>query len=52
MMNIKGAVILAKHTINGRVIAITNCYQTAVGGDPSIVTRACIRCIFHPISIS
>lgn len=31
MMNIQGAVSLAKYTINCRVIAITNCNQTAVG---------------------
>ena len=31
MMNIKGAVGLAKRAINRRVIAITNCYRTAMG---------------------
>ena len=31
MITIKGAVGLAKHAMNRIIIAITNCYQTAVG---------------------
>ncbi len=31
MIDIKGALGLAKRAINRKVIAITNCYRTAVG---------------------
>ena len=38
MINIKGALGLAKRAINRRVIAITNCYRTAVGKVSYLIT--------------
>ena len=38
MMNMKGAIGLAKCAINRRVIAITYCYQTAVGKVSYLIT--------------
>ena len=38
MMNNKGAVGLAKRAINRKVIAITNCYRTAVGKVSYLIT--------------
>ncbi len=38
MINIKGALCLAKRAIYRRVIAITNCYRTAVGNVFDLIT--------------
>ena len=38
MMNIEGAAGLAKRAINRIVIAITNCYRTAVGKASYLIT--------------
>ncbi len=38
MIDIKGALGLTKRAINRKVIAITNCYQTAVGKVSYLIT--------------
>ncbi len=38
MIDIKGALGLAKRAINRKIIAITNCYRTAVGKVSYLIT--------------
>ena len=44
MMNIKGALGLAKRAINRKVVAITNCYRTA--GATTFVTTSFVITTF------